>query len=101
MMARKRQRGNGQGSLMQRDGAGAWIAKWYDHNGHRQERSTRTTDKRAAERILTKWATASTLRREGVIDAGAEALALQARRPISEHLADFKAALLAKGTTPR
>lgn len=98
-MARKRQRGNGQGSLFQRDGGGCWIAKWYDHNGQRQERSTKTTDKRAAERILSKWCTDATLRRENVIDARAEALAQQARRPIAEHLDDFKAALLAKGAS--
>ncbi len=100
-MARKRQRGNGQGSLMQRKPGGCWIAKYFDHNGRRRERSTKTTDKRAAERILSKWSTEATLRRTGVVDARAEALASQGRRPIAEHLADFKAALLAKGTTPR
>lgn len=99
-MARKRQRGNGQGSLMQREPGGPWIAKWFDHNGRRKEKSTRTTDKAAAARILAKWCTAATLRREGVIDARAEALAVQGRRPMAEHLADFKAALLAKGASP-
>ena len=100
-MARKRQRGNGRGTLIQRNVGGVWIAKWYDHNGQRRERSTRTTDKRAAERILSKWCTDATLRRENVIDARAETLAQQARRPLSEHLTDFEKALQATGSTPK
>ncbi len=100
-MARRRQRGNGRGSLFQREPGGAWIAKWYDHAGHRQERSTRTNDKRAAERLLAHWATAATLRREGAIDARAEGLAAQARRPIEEHLKDFETALRAKGASDK
>ncbi len=30
------------------------IAAWYGHNGRRKQRSTRTTDKAAAEHILSK-----------------------------------------------
>lgn len=52
-MATKR-RGNGQGTLFKRTDRGLWIARWYDHDGRRQERSTRTTDKGAAARILRK-----------------------------------------------
>ena len=100
-MASNRQRGNGQGSLYQRDGRGAWVAKWYDHNGRRQERSTKTTDKRAALRFLSKWATEANMRRDGVVDARAEALTEHGRRPLADHLADFKAALLAGGTTAK
>jgi len=95
-MAGKRRRGNGQGTLYRRD-RGPWIAAWYDHNGKRIERSTRTTDKAAAERILRKRVTDAALRRDGVIDARAEAVSDQARRPISEHLADWRTLLVAKG----
>ena len=104
-MARKerrtRQRGNGAGSLFQRDGCGPWVGSYYDHNGQRREKSTKTTDKRAAERILGKWVTEANLRREGVIDARAESLAEQTRQPVAKHLVDFKASLLAKGGTVR
>ena len=96
-MAGKRRRGNGQGTLYRRTDRGPWIAAWYDHNGKRLERSTRTTDKAAAERILTKRVTDVALRRDGVIDARAEAVNSQACRPIGEHLADWRAALEAKG----
>jgi len=99
-VARKRQRGNGQGTLFQRDGGGPWIVKYFDANGRRRERSTKTTDKTRAQRFMAKWTMDAFTRRAGVIDARAEALAVQARRPIGEHLADFKTALLAKGSTP-
>jgi integrase/recombinase XerC len=100
-MAKKRQRGNGQGTLFKRNGRKTWTASWYDHTGKRQERSTGTTDKAAAERLLKKWTTDATLRRENVIDARAEAIGKQAQRPIKEQLADWKSALEAKGITQK
>jgi len=97
----KRRRGNGQGTLYRRDGHGPWIAAWFDHDGKRRERSTRTTDKASAERILRKRVTDAALRREGVIDARAEAVSRQGQRPIGEHLADFGRWLESKGDTPK
>ncbi len=96
-----RRRGNGQGTLYQRKAGGAWIASWYDAGGRRLEKSTRTTDRRAAERMLAKWAADATLRREGIIDVRLESLAQQARRPLVDHLADFEAAMTATGATLR
>ena len=94
-----KRRSNGQGSLFKRNGRGAWIARWYDHDGKRRERSTSTTDKAASQRILNKFVADTALRREGVVDAKSDKLAEQARRLIGEHLNDFKAALAAKGST--
>ncbi len=51
-MARKR-RSHRQGTLFKRHGRGAWVAQWHDHAGKRMFRSTGTTDRAAAERILT------------------------------------------------
>ena len=95
-----RKRGNGQGTLFRRND-GPWISRWYDHDGKRQERSTRTTDKTAAERILSKRVTDAALRRDGVIDFRAEAVTRQARRPIGQHLAAWRASLQAKGISPK
>ena len=53
--AKKRRRGNGQGTLYKNQGRGCWIASWYDHTGKRRTKSTRITDKRTAERILAKY----------------------------------------------
>lgn len=99
-MAHKR-RANGLGSLYQRTTKGAWIASWYDDKGKRRERTTGTTDKAAAERILRKRVTDAALRRDNVIDAGAESLSAQGRRPIAEHFADWQSALENKGTSAK
>lgn len=88
---------NGAGTLYKRGGKGAWIAAWFDHDMKRRTRSTRTTDRAAAARILAKLVADAALRREGVIDARAEAVAVQQRRPVVEHLADWRAHLTAKG----
>ena len=63
-MARKR-RSHRQGTLFKRHGRGVWVAQWHDHAGKRMFRSTGTTDRAAAERILTKYVADAALRREG------------------------------------
>jgi len=93
-----RQRGNGQGTLIQRGGRGPWIARWYDHNGKRNEKSTRTTDKTAAERILRKHVADAALRREGVINPDDDRYASESKRPLAEHVADFEKHLKGKSS---
>ena len=89
-MARtKRTRSKGAGSLFKRIERGPWIASWYDHDGRRRERSTKTTDKAAAERILAKLVADTALRREGVVDASRDRFATEARRPLAEHAAAY------------
>ena len=67
------------------------MAAWYDYAGKRRERSTRTTDRRAAERILAKHVADSALRREGVIDARQDRFSDENRKPLTEHVADYLA----------
>ncbi len=98
-MTTKRQRPRGTGTLYKRVEGGPWIARWYAHDGKRKEASTRTTDKAAAERILSKRLADTALRKDGVIDARLDAIQEQARRPISEHLDDYEAKLSAGGRT--
>src|SRR5438128_6148844 len=50
-MNRPRTRANGQGTLFQRTPDGPWIAQWFDGSS-RRKRSTRTSDRTEAERIL-------------------------------------------------
>jgi len=87
-MARKR-RPNGQGTLFRRKPEGPWLASWYDHTGRRREHSTRTTDRRAAERILAKRVADAALRRDGVIDARKDRFSEENRKPLAEHVADY------------
>ena len=88
-MASKRQRSRGAGTLYKRKGRGPWVASWYDHTGKRRERSTRTTDKAAAERILGKLVADTALRREGVVDARKDRYASEGRKPLADHVTDY------------
>ena len=100
-MAKKKRRSNGTGTLFQRVEGGPWIIAWFDHNGKRREGSTRTTDRKAAERILGKRVADAALRREGVVDARADRYATAGRRQLSAHIGDWKTALAAKGVTSK
>jgi len=99
-MARKR-RSHRQGTLFKRHGRGAWVAQWYDYAGKRMFRSTGTTDRAAAERILAKYVADAALRREGVVDPRADSFAIAERRPLADHVADWRAHLTAKGVTAK
>jgi len=90
LMARKR-RSNGQGTLFKRTEGGPWLASWFDHTDKRKERSTRTTDRKAAERILAKRVADTALRRDGVIDARKDRFGEENRKPLAEHVADYMA----------
>ena len=93
-----RQRGNGHGTLIRRNGVGPWLARWYDHNGERKEKSTRTTDKAAAERILKKHVADAALRRDGVINPDDDRYASEGKRPLSEHVAEYEKHLKGKSS---
>lgn len=99
-MARK-QRSRGTGTLFKRYGRGPWIASWFDHNGKRCERSTRTTDKGAAERILARRVAAAALRRDGVVDATKDRYAVEGRKPLAEHVGDYITHCRHAGYAPR
>lgn len=89
------------GTLFRRKGRGnTWYAQYVDHSGQRTTpKSTGTSDKATAKRVLAKWEGDAALRREGIIDAAAERLANQASRPLREHLKDFRASLTSAGKT--
>ncbi len=92
-----RQRGNGRGSLIRRDPQGPWIAKYFNHEGKRRERITGTTDRAAAERILSGWLNEVALRKRGLIDPAQEALIEKKRSPLDEQIDAFTRHLKTKG----
>ncbi len=81
--------------------AGGYTIEWFDHDGRRRRKGTRIADKDAAQQLANKLETEAMQRRSGLIDATQERFAKEARRPLSEHLADYKAVLLARGNTDR
>jgi integrase len=79
---------------------GYWYVSWSDHSGRRRSKCTRTTDKATAQRIGDKLETEAAKRREGLIDPQLESFAREARRPLAELVAEYKAKLTANGCTP-
>jgi integrase len=90
---------NGKGRLTLAKG-GLWHFRYSDHNGNRRRVSTHTTQRAAAERIAAGIMADVALRKSGIIDPVQEGLSKQARRPLSEHLADFRLHMEAGAATP-
>ena len=86
-MAKRRSKGSG--SIFKRDVGGPWHLSYYDHTGKRRTCSTRTTDRRAAERILSKHVANTALMREGVIDPRQGRFSDEDRRPLAEHIQSY------------
>ena len=85
----------------QNNRGGSYYVSWFDHTGKRRTKCLRTTDKAAAERVAGKLDSDAALRRDGVIDASDDRYALEGRRPLSEHLEDFRRLLIGKANTAR
>src|SRR4051812_6555811 len=91
-------------SVYKREGKnskGPYYASWRDANGRWQTKSTRTTDKGAAQLIANKFETDCALRRQGVIDVKEERTAAEARRPLAQHVADYRVELESRQNTTK
>jgi len=101
-VSRRTKRGNGAGSLFQRAEGGPWYASWYNGEGKRKERSTRTTSRADAERIMRKWVERAALEREGLVKPeGGTELDRHAAATIASHLDAFDNAKRSEGRTDR
>ncbi len=86
-------------TIYKRGGVVNYRIDWFDHTGKRRSKSSGTTDKAAAQRIANKLETEVALRVDRVIDPRLDDLAIQLAKPITTHLKDYSAAMLAKGST--
>ena len=75
-----------------------WMVAWTDEFGKRRTRRG-YTDKALSERLARQLEDASRARREGTIDVAAERMADHSRRPLADHVADYRTFLTAKGNT--
>ena len=73
-------------SVYKRKGNGPYIVSWYDHTGKRREKSSKTTDKRSADRIAAKLESDVALRREGVIDPRQDRFIANERIALAKHI---------------
>ena len=72
-------------TVFKRNGKGPWIIQYFDHTGRRREKSSRTTDRRTAQRVANEVEAQATLRREGVVDPKADRFAFENRKTLAEH----------------
>lgn len=73
-------------SVFKKQGKGPWIIRWHDIEGRLNEKSSRTTDKRAADRIASEIERGLALRRDGVIDPKLDKFAQAGAKPLREHI---------------
>jgi integrase len=76
-------------TVFKRNGRGPWIVHYFDAEGRRRERSTRTTDKRVADRIASQLTAGVALRREGIIDPRMDRYSAENMKPVQRHVADY------------
>src|SRR4051812_14340677 len=88
-------------SVYKRGGKGKYYAAWIGADGKQKTVCTGTTDERTAKRIAAKYEADAALRREGVIDTAKERTAVESRRPLSEHVADYKSELQSRQNTAK
>lgn len=78
-----------------------WRGSFTDEHGKRQRKSTKTSDKAAAQRIAKKWEADAQLRVEGVVDSIDESLARHAAVPIADHVVAYIKFRATKGGTEK
>ena len=76
-------------SVFRRNGNGPWLIHYFDEHGRRREKSSRTTDRRPAERIASTLEADVALRREGVVDARQDRLTEENRKPLAQHIREY------------
>lgn len=89
---------DGQAILVE---AETWSALYFDENGIRRQVGTGITDKDGAKQYVAELVRTAKLRAVGLHDARAEKLADEARRPLDEHLNDFRAKMESAGRDGR
>src|SRR4051812_50149036 len=85
-------------SVFKPKGSTKYVIFYTDENGRRRKK-TAATDKAVSERIARDIENRVALLKEGVVDIAAEAYRDHEAKPLADHLADFQAALVAKGVT--
>ncbi|HMB05426.1 MAG TPA: hypothetical protein VKP69_17025 [Isosphaeraceae bacterium] len=87
-------------SIFKPKGKAKYVILYTDETGRRRKKIG-ATDKAVTQRIARDLENRVALRREGIVDAKADALINHGARPLSDHLADWQAGMLARGKTAR
>ena len=81
--------------------SGSYLIAYFDAGGKRQEVNSKTTDLATAERIAGQLENKAALRQAGIIDPTQERFSNEARRPLVDHIEDYRRFLASKGNTPK
>src|SRR5262249_35932103 len=77
----------------------AWYARYRDHTGIVQERSTECRDEAAARQVLARWERESERIRAGYATPGEEQMARQQDLPLTDHFEAYDRSLMAGDVT--
>ena len=81
--------------------AETYTAQYFDENGKRRKAATGCGDKATAQQVADRLQADVALRKRGIINATQERFAAEARRPLSEHVGEFKRFLTDKCNTAK
>jgi len=99
--AKRRRRTPGTGCLFKRHDKGPWRLRWWDHTGRRRERSSATTDKATALRVLSAQLADEALRKHGIIDGRADTFAEHGRRLLADVVTEYLTHCRNSGQAPK
>lgn len=88
-------------TVFKRNSEGNYIIRYYDFDGKRKERSSKTTDKRTAVRIANKLEADVALRRSGVVNPHTEKVAQESRSLIEKHLKSYEDLMISGKRDPK
>src|SRR3954451_12620 len=94
----RRDGGKAMASVFKPKGKSKYVIFYTDETGRRRKK-VGATDKSVTQRIARNLEDRVALRREGVIDAKAEAYLLHESRPLAGHLDDWRCDMVARGKT--
>jgi integrase len=87
-------------SIFKPKGARKYVIEYTDEFGQRRKK-TGATDKVVTQRMAAKLENDIDLRRRGLLDPAAERRAAHERKPVREHLGDFRQSLIDKGDSEK
>ncbi len=81
--------------------SGNYVISYFDADRKRRQVNSGTPDLATAERIAGQLENKAPLRQAGIIDPTQERFSTEARRPLVDHIEDYRRFLTSKGNTPK
>ena len=82
-------------------GSSKYVVRYTDHTGKARQKSTRTTDRRLAERFARDLQVKVDARKNGMIDDHASAFEQSIKKPLHEHIEEYLSSCVDSGQATR